>query len=68
MGEGVSLSRTLPPLSPMAKVMWRTFGYIQLQPPGQCDPDNFFFLPVCLILLLCFVTQVTGSPLPAEGL
>jgi hypothetical protein len=37
------------------KVMGKTFRYIQLQPPGQSDHDQFFCL---FILPVYLVTQV----------
>jgi hypothetical protein len=67
VGEGVPLSCVLLPLLPVVKVMGKTFMYIWLQPTGQHDSDHFFSL-VCLVLPVCLMTQVPGSPLPAEGL
>jgi hypothetical protein len=67
VGQGIPLSCALLPLLPVAKVMGKTFMYTQLQLPSQSGPDQFF-LPVCLILPVCLVTEVPGSPLSTEGL
>jgi hypothetical protein len=63
MGEGIPLSHALLPLPPVAKVMGKTFRYVH--PTGVTQIN---FLSVCFALLVCLVTQVLGSPLPAEGL
>jgi hypothetical protein len=60
VAEGIPLSCALPPLPPVAKVVEKTFGSIQVAATLLHDPDQVFFISS--------VTQVL-DPLPGgEGI
>jgi hypothetical protein len=67
MREGIPLPLALLPLPPVAKVVEDLFRFSRCSDPPPPKPlTNFLY--IYFDLHVCPVTQVPGSPLPAEGL